>query len=144
MYKWVSEQTGAIAEQTVILDLAKRGWAAYRSDRDADHDIIVDLGEQKFTTIQVKALKGGTSIPKVIDRSGSRVSNGGKARNSHCYATMGIPWLAGVDKQGNIYYYKLETCKLIEAKSFSVNRHPSDDFPVNDKVKHHQRRKSEI
>ena len=143
MYKWASEQTGAIAEQTVILDLAKRGWAAYRSDRDADHDIIVDLGEQKFTTIQVKAMSAA-SIKKVVDRSSSRVSNGGKARNSHCYATMGIPWLAGVDKQGNIYYYKLETYKLIEAKTFSVNKYPSDDFPVNDKVKHHTRWKSEI
>ena len=82
------------------------------------------------------------SIPKVIDRSGSRVSNGGKARNSHCYATMGIPWLAGVDKEGNIYYYKLETYKLIEAKNFSVNKYPSDDFPINKKVQNHRKAKS--
>ena len=142
MYKWVSEQTGAIAEQTVILDLAKRGWAAYRSDRDADHDIVVDLGNQKFTTIQVKSMSGN-SIAKVIDRSGSKVSNGGKARNSHCYATMGIPWLAGVNRDGHIFYYKLDTYKLIESKSFSVKKYPQDDFPINHNVKHHLLRKGQ-
>jgi len=139
MYKWLSEQHGAISEQAVILDLAKKGWAAYRSDRDADHDIIVDMGSGEFTTIQVKTMSSN-SISKYVNRTGSTVSAGGKIRNSQCYASLGIPWLAGVDKEGRIYYYKIENYSLIEAKSFSVNKYPSDDFPTNNNVKHHTKK----
>ena len=137
MYRDRSNQSGDISEMTVYLDMIKRGWiVSLPSSRDAVYDMVVDMGEAGFQTIQVKTMCSN-SITKVIDRSGERVSANGKVRNSLDYAAHGIDWLAGVTKDGRIYYYKLETYKDIDAKSFSVNKYPADDFPVNEVPSRH-------
>ena len=63
-----------------------------------------------------------------------------KTRNSMDYAAHGIDWLAGVNKEGEIYYYKLNTYKEIPSKSFSVNKWQQDGFPDNEVSKRHSRR----
>ena len=137
MYRDRSNQSGDISEMTVYLDMIKRGWiVSLPSSRDAVYDMVVDMGEAGFQTIQVKTMSNN-SITKVIDRSGERVSANGKVRNSLDYAAHGIDWLAGVTKDGRIYYYKLETYKDIDAKKFSVNKYPADDFPVNEVPSRH-------
>ena len=137
MYRDRSNQSGDISEMTVYLDLIKRGWiVSLPSSRDAVYDMVVDMGEAGFQTVQVKTMSG-VSIAKVIDRSGERVSANGKVRNSLDYAAHGIDWLAGVTKDGTIYYYKLETYKDIDAKKFSVNKYPADDFPINEVPSRH-------
>jgi hypothetical protein len=98
--------------------------------------MVVDMGEAGFQTIQVKTMSNN-SITKVIDRSGERVSANGKVRNSLDYAAHGIDWLAGVTKDGRIYYYKLETYRDIDTKSFSVNKNPPDEFPINEVPSRH-------
>jgi len=137
MYRDRSNQSGDISEMTVYLDMIKRGWiVSLPSSRDAVYDLVVDMGKAGFQTVQVKTM-GGNSIAKVIDRSGERVSVNGKVRNSLDYAEHGIDWLAGVTKDGRIYYYKLETYGKIKAKSFSVNKYPSDEFPINEVPSRH-------
>ena len=107
MYRDSSNQSGDRSEVAVYLDLIDRGWIVNTpSSRDAVYDLVVDLGD-RFETVQVKTMCGN-SITKVVDRSGERVSKNGKIRNSLDYAAHGINWLAGVDKSGDIYYYKLE------------------------------------
>ena len=137
MYRDRSNQSGDISEMTVYLDLIKRGWiVSLPSSRDAVYDMVVDMGEAGFQTVQVKTMSG-VSIAKVIDRSGERVSANGKVRNSLDYAAHGIDWLAGVTKDGRIYYYKLETYRDIDTKSFSVNKNPPDEFPINEVPSRH-------
>ena len=137
MYRDRSNQSGDISEMTVYLDMIKRGWiVSLPSSRDAVYDMVVDMGEAGFQTVQVKTMSGN-SITKIVDRSGERVSANGKVRNSLDYAAHGIDWLAGVTKDGRIYYYKLETYRDIDTKSFSVNKNPPDEFPINEVPSRH-------
>ena len=130
MYRDSSNQSGDRSEITVYLDLIKKGWIVNMpSSRDAVYDMVVAMGD-RFETVQVKTMRGN-SIEKVKNRSWERVSANGKVRNSLDYAKHGIDWLAGVTKDGTIYYYKLETYRDIGAKRFSVRKYPSDEFPVN-------------
>ena len=130
MYRDSSNQSGDRSEITVYLDLIKRGWIVNTpSSRDAVYDMIVDMGD-RFAKVQVKTLSGN-SITRIVDRSGERVSARGKVRNSLDYAQHGIDWLAGVSKEGEVFYYKLDTYSKIPQKSFSVKRWPPDEFPVN-------------
>ena len=130
MYKDVSNQSGDKNEYIVFLDLIKKGWIVNTpSSRDAVYDLVVDLGD-RFETVQVKTMSGN-SITKYVDRSSERVSKNGKTRNSLDYSKQGINWLAGVNKSGEVFYYKLDTYKNIPTKSFSVNKWRQDDFPNN-------------
>ena len=136
MYRDSSNQSGDRSEITVYLDLIKRGWIVNMpSSRDAVYDMVVDVGG-RFETVQVKTMCGN-SITKVVDRSGERVSLNGKVRNSLDYAKHNIDWVVGVSKAGDIYYYKLDNYSKIPSKSFSVNKWPSDEFPVNAVSKRH-------
>ncbi len=140
MYRDTSNQSGDRSEITVYLDLIKKGWIVNTpSSRDAVYDLVVDRGSH-FETVQVKTMCGN-SIAKIVDRSGERVSHNGKTRNSLDYAAHGIHWLAGVNKQGEVYYYRLETYKDIPSKSFSVNKWKQDGFPSNSVSKRHTRSK---
>ena len=144
MYRDSSNQSGDTSEVTVYLDLIKRGWIVnLPSSRDAVYDMVVDMGELGFQTVQVKSMSGN-SITKIVDRSGERVSAKGKVRNSLDYAKHGIDWLAGVSKEGNIHYYKLETYSNIPSKSFSVNKWPADKFPDNLVSKRHTNKEKKL
>ena len=136
MYRDSSNQSGDRSEITVYLDLIKKGWIVNTpSSRDSVYDMVVDVGG-KFETVQVKTMSGN-SITRVIDRSGERVSVNGKVRNSLDYAEHGINWLVGVSRDGDVYYYKLDTYKNIPSKSFSVKKWKQDGFPVNPVPKRH-------
>ena len=142
MYRDRSNQSGDISEMTVYLDMIKRGWmVSLPSSRDAVYDLVVDMGEAGYQTIQVKTMLKN-SITKVIDRSGERVSANGKVRNSLDYAAHGIDWLAGVSASGDIYYYKLKTYSGIKTKTFSVKKYKPDNFPVNEVPSRHTVRKT--
>jgi len=139
MYRDSSNQSGDRSEITVYLDLIKKGWIVNTpSSRDSVYDMVVDVGG-RFETVQVKTMSNN-SIARVIDRSGERVSVNGKTRNSLDYAEHGIDWLAGVSKDGDIYYYKLDTYKNIPSKSFSVKKWKQDGFPVNPVPRRHARK----
>ena len=91
MYRDSSNQSGDRSEITVYLDLIKRGWIVNTpSSRDAVYDMIVDMGD-RFAKVQVKTLSGN-SITRIVDRSGERVSAGGKVRNSLDYAQLDRDW----------------------------------------------------
>ena len=140
MYRDSSNQSGDRSEITVYLDLIKKGWIVnIPSSRDSVYDMVVDVGG-RFETVQVKTMSNN-SIARVIDRSGERVSANGKVRNSLDYAEHGIDWLAGVSKDGDIHYYKLDTYRNIPSKSFSVKKWKQDGFPVNAVPKRHSIRK---
>ena len=135
-YRDTSNQSGDLSEQAVKLELIRRGWIVLEpSSRDAVYDLVVDRG-RSFETIQVKTMSGN-SITKIVDRSGEVVSKNGKMRESIDYAKHGIDWLVGYNREKNeCYFYKLGTYSLIETKSFSVNKHPPDEFPKNVVLKH--------
>jgi len=136
MYRDSSNQSGDRSEITVYLDLIKKGWIVNTpSSRDSVYDMVVDVGG-RFETVQVKTMSNN-SITRVIDRSGERVSVNGKVRNSLDYAEHGINWLVGVSRDGDVYYYKLDTYKNIPSKSFSVKKWKQDGFPVNPVPKRH-------
>ena len=136
MYRDSSNQSGDRSEITVYLDLIKKGWIVNTpSSRDAVYDLVVDMGD-RFETVQVKTMCGN-SITKIVDRSGERVSWNGKVRNSLDYAAHGIHWLAGVSKEGEVYYYKLDTYSKIPSKSFSVRKWKADGFPSNTVSRRH-------
>ena len=128
-YRDTSNQSGDISENTVKLELIRKGWIVLEpSSRDCVYDLVVDMGGD-FQTIQVKTMSGN-SITKIVDRSGERVSHSGKTRNSLDYAEYGVDWLVGVNREGECYFYKLKTYSQIPSKSFSVNKYPPDDFPL--------------
>jgi hypothetical protein len=141
MYRDTSNVSGDLSEALVYADLIRRGWIVLApSSRDSVYDFVVDLGNNIFQTIQVKTMCGN-SIAKVIDRSGERVSANGKARNSLDYAEHGVHWLVGVRKSDNkIFYYTLDKYSKISTKSFSVNRHDPDDFPINNVPSRHSKK----
>lgn len=140
MYRDTSNRSGDLNQQIVATDLIKRGWIVLTpSSRDSVYDFVVDMGDKQFQTIQVKTMSGN-SICKFVDRSGERVSHNGKVRNSLDYAEHKIDWIVGVNKEGEIYYYNLQTYSKIESKRFSVNKYKSDIFPINDEIKSHNRK----
>ena len=141
-YRDTSNQSGDLSEQAVKLELIRRGWIVLEpSSRDAVYDLVVDRG-RSFETIQVKTMSGN-SITKIVDRSGEVVSKNGKMRESIDYAKHGIDWLVGYNREKNeCYFYKLGTYSLIETKSFSVNKHPPDEFPKNVVLKHARKNES--
>tara|TARA_X000001388_G_scaffold74892_1_gene68690 strand:- start:108 stop:548 length:441 start_codon:yes stop_codon:yes gene_type:complete len=137
MYRDKSNQSGDISEITVLLDLIKKGYIVLTpSSRDAVYDLVVDMGDGQFVTIQVKTMSGN-SITKVVNRSGERVSHNGKVRNSIDYAAHGIDWLIGVNSDGEIFPYKLSTYSKIPTDSFSVNKYPPDEFPSREVPNRH-------
>ena len=140
MYRDISNRSGDLNQQIVATDLIKKGWIVLTpSSRDSVYDFVVDMGNKVFQTIQVKTMSDN-SICKFIDRSRERVSYNGKTRNSLDYAEHKIDWIAGVGKDGLIYYYSLETYSKIKSKSFSVKKYQSDTFPINENIKSHCRK----
>jgi len=128
-YRDSSNQSGDISELTIRLDLIKKGYVVLEpSSRDCVYDLVVDM-DGDFQTMQCKTMCNN-SITKIVDRSNEVVSANGKVRNSLDYAKHGVNWLAGRRKKdGEIFYYKLETYSKIPGKSFSVLKHPQDGFP---------------
>ncbi len=135
-YRDSSNQSGDRSEAAVIHDLIMKGFIVCTpQSRDSVYDLVVDMGEH-FETVQVKTMCGN-SITRIVDRSGERVSRNGKTRNSLDYAAHGVHWLAGVNKSGEVYYYKHETYSKIPSKSFSVNKWKQDGFPTRIVSKRH-------
>jgi len=140
-YRDTSNQSGDISERAVSLELVRKGWHVLEPiSRDAVYDLVVDI-DGSFQTIQVKTMSGN-SITKVVDRSGEVVSHNGKTRNSIDYAEHGIDWLVGYRKADNLcFFYKLENYSKIPTKSFSINKHPPDKFPVRQVPNRHTKKK---
>ena len=140
-YRDTSNQSGDISERAVSLELVRRGWHVLEPiSRDAVYDLVVDV-DGDFQTVQVKTMSGN-SIAKVVDRSGEVVSHNGKPRNSIDYAEHGIDWLVGYRKEDNsCFFYKLENYSKISTKSFRVNKHPPDDFPIREVPIRHAKKK---
>ena len=70
------------------------------------------------------------------------VSENVKPRNCRDYAKHGIDWLVGYRKKDNkCFFYKLKNYSKIESKSFSVNKHPPDDFPISKVPNSHKKKK---
>ena len=140
-YRDTSNQSGDLSEQTVKLELIRRGWIVLEpSSRDAVYDLVVDIGGS-FQTVQVKTMCGN-SICKIVDRSNEVVSKNGKVRESIDYAKHGIDWLVGYSRESNkCYFYKLGTYSVKEEKNFSVNKYQPDQFPWNNVPKRHARKK---
>ena len=140
-YRDTSNQSGDISERAVSLELVRRGWHVLEPiSRDAVYDLVVDVNGS-FQTIQVKTMSGN-SITKIVDRSGEVVSENGKTRNSIDYAEHGIDWLVGYSKEDNVcYFYKHEKYSKILTKSFSINKHPPDDFPFREVPNRHANKK---
>ncbi len=131
MYRHISNQSGDKSETLVIAFLQERGWIpSVPQSRDAVYDLIVDLGNKNFQTIQVKTMKRN-GIPKRRKRDFENVSKNGKTRNTINYADHKIDWIIGVHKDGSIYPYKLENYKNISPDVFSVRKYKCDEFPVN-------------
>ena len=80
-YRDTSNQSGDLSEQIVKMELIRRGWVVLDpSSRDCVYDLVVDMGDE-FQTMQVKTMSSN-SLSKMIDRSGEKVSEHGKTRNS--------------------------------------------------------------
>jgi len=140
-YRDTSNQSGDISERAVSLELVRRGWHVLEPiSRDAVYDLVVDI-DGAFQTIQVKTMTGN-SIARIVDRSGEVVSENGKTRNSIDYAEHGIDWLVGYDKRnGKCHFYSHEKYSQIPTKSFSINKHPPDDFPTREVPNRHSKKK---
>ena len=126
------------------LEILNRGWIVLDpSSRDAVYDLVVDMGNKNFVTVQVKTMSGN-SIHKFIDRSRERVSANGKVRESLDYAEHEIDWLAGYRKEDNkCFFYSLANYSKIPSKSFSVNKYPPDEFPTTEVPNRHARKTSQ-
>lgn len=139
-YRDTSNQSGDLSEQIVKMELIRRGWVVCEpSSRDCVYDLVVDMGGE-FQTMQVKTMSSN-SLSKMIDRSGEKVSEHGKTRNSMDYATHGVNWLVGVNKSGECFFYHLETYGPIPTKSFSVKKYPPDNFPSRNVPQRHSKKK---
>jgi len=129
MYRDKSNQSGDVSALTARLDMAKKGFIVSEPlSRDSVYDFLVETPDG-IESVQVKTMCGN-SITKVVNRSGERVSANGKIRNSIDYAQHGIDWLVGVHKDGRVFYYRHENYSNIPSDSFSVNKYPSDEFPL--------------
>ncbi len=138
-YRDTSNQSADISENTVKLELIRKGWIVLEpSSRDCVYDFVVDMGDS-FQTIQVKTLRSN-KITKIVNRSHECVSRSGKTRNSLDYAEYGVDWLVGVNREGVCYFYKLKTYSQIPSKSFSVNKYPPDNFPSSSVPQRHSKK----
>jgi hypothetical protein len=139
-YRDTSNQSGDISERAVSLELIRRGWHVLEPiSRDAVYDLVVDMGNKAFETVQVKTMCGN-SITKVVDRSGERVSANGKMRESLDYAEHEVDWLVGYRREDNkCFFYSLANYSEIQTKSFSVNKYPPDEFPTREVPNRHAR-----
>ena len=140
-YRDTSNQSGDISERAVSLELVRRGWHVLEPiSRDAVYDLVVDV-DGDFQTVQVKTMNGN-SLARIVDRSGEVVSEHGKTRNSIDYADHGIDWLVGYSKKDHkCYFYSHKRYSRIPAKSFSVIKHPPDEFPTRQVPNRHTKTK---
>lgn len=129
-YNFTSNQTADTSQQTVQLDLIRRGWIfAVPYSRDARYDLIVDRGGKKFETIQIKTIDH--SILRCTTRPmhcREFVSANGKQRNNYHYKDLEIDWIVGVTKDGQCLYYPYATFSQYETINIRVI--PPGDFGV--------------
>lgn len=109
-YRHTSNQTADMSQLTVQMDITARGYiSSVPCSRDSAYDLIVDRGNHRFETLQIKTISDHilrcTTRPK---QEHSVVSGSGKPRNNHHYRDLGIDWLVGV-KDGRCYYYSSST-----------------------------------
>ena len=136
MFRNETKASCEISEQTVKLDIIKRGWQVIDAPPECPFDLLVDMGLdengfRKIETIQVKSL---TSPTWTKSRSGSEsdiVSKSGKIRNTHSYYDEGINWLA-VPITGAVSYWPRH---VYEYKSPSqLKKITPSEFPNNNGV----------
>ena len=133
-YKTNTNRNADLAETLVYADLIRRGWIVLiPSSRDSTYDLVVEM-HGAFKRVQIKKMTAH-KLPRLVERGNQKVTKNGKIRNSIDYAECGIEWLAGVDLETQeIYYYPLDIYAS-KPKTFSVKKHESATFPVNETVR---------
>ena len=133
-----TEKNGILGELAVKAYIARCGWEWLEGgSRDSKYDLMVVMDDNKTESVQVKTFTSGSTFPKIVDRSGERVSHNGKTRNSTDYAEHGIDWMVGVhlidddpdNPKSKCYFYRLETYKQISGKTIHIKNNPPDEFP---------------
>jgi hypothetical protein len=118
-----SRITGEVVQQTIKLDLTKRGFFVMEGPLEAPYDLVVDIGlvdgKQIFKTIQVKTNIRTTSRPG--NGKGEPVSTNGKNRNSYNYYDKDISFLASLDEHGEPYYIEKEKYKYKSSSELNKN-----------------------
>lgn len=125
MFRWQSELTSELSENSVKLDINKKGWICIKWSRDSIFDFVVDRGYGVFETVQVKAFSG-YKIPTVTRYEPKSY------RKTSLYKDYNVTWIAGWEKKtGNIYYYNIETySKLDDGESIDIRKITPDEFPI--------------
>ena len=123
MIKNQSRITGYVVEQTIKLDLTKRGFLVMEGPAESPYDYVVDVGlpdgERIFKTIQVK--KDLRTTSRTGNGKGEPVSANGKDRNSYNYYDEDINFLASVDEHGEPYYIEKENYKYKSSSELNKN-----------------------
>ena len=118
-----SRITSEVIQQTIKLDLTKRGFLVMEGPPESPYDLVVDIGipdgERIFKTIQVKKDLRTTSRPGI--EGGEPVSLNGKSRNSYNYYDKDISFLASLDEHGEPYYIEKEKYKYKSSSELNKN-----------------------
>ena len=124
MFRWQSEQTCEVSETAVMLDILRKGWICQKWSRDSPIDLLVDMGENNFSSVQVKSFTGHT-IPTI-----TRNEPDGK-RNTSLYKDFAIDWIVGYQTiTEKIYYYHIDKYGPLDGKSINIRKMPPDNFPI--------------
>lgn len=101
---------GDAAELMAKVDLILKGWIVLSpSSPTSIYDLIIDVGDGKMETAQVKAVDKKSKAFNTYSTSGATYRNG-KQRPTLYYKNHNIDWMIGVDViEGDIFYYPLDT-----------------------------------
>tara|TARA_Y100001963_G_C6627410_1_gene374613 strand:- start:44 stop:541 length:498 start_codon:yes stop_codon:yes gene_type:complete len=118
-----SRITSEVIQQTIKLDITKRGFYVMEGPPESPYDLVVDIGlidgKRIFKTIQVKKDIRTTSRPG--SGNGEPVSRNGKNRNSYNYYDKDIDFIASLDKYGEPYYIEKENYKYKSSSELNKN-----------------------
>jgi len=136
MFRNETKASCEISEQTVKLDIIKRGWQVIDAPPECPFDLLVDMGLdengfRKIETIQVKSSNSGYWTKSRSGGESDIVGRSGKIRNTHNYYDEGITSLA-VPINGAVSYWPRH---VYEYKSSSeLKKITPTKFPNNDGV----------
>lgn len=111
-YRYSSNQSADRSLLIVMTDIVDRGFMPCTPlSRDTIYDLVVDRGQGKFETLQIKTLsKYSFSTANRSANADEPVSRNGKARNRYFYRDFGIDWMVGVAREfpHQLYYYSID------------------------------------
>ena len=128
-----SKLTCEISEQTVKLDLIKKGWQTIDAPPECPFDLLIDkgIGDDGRRIIETVQVKSENSDPWTKSRSGRGSDTYGpnhKQRNTHNYYDEGIDWLA-VPIGNEVHYWSKEQYRY-KTKG-EVKKTTPTNFPSN-------------